>query len=510
MFGHYVRVLKRLRPPPPQLGDIIAAASVLMVLIPQVLAYAELAGMPARLGLVAAALPALVAAIFVSSPYLQTGPTALTALLVFGSLQSLATAGTDEYIKLGMLLALIVGIARLAMGFLRLGVIAYFLSQPVLTGFTTGAAVLICGSQIPKVLGIDGQGGRVLSRAGDAISRIDEWNWSSLFLGVLAMVLITVLRRVNPLFPAALVAVGVTWLVGAIFGLHVQEVGDISGGFISFQTDFPFDRTLELLVPGLVIALIGFAEPASIARTFAAEKRERWSANQEFVSQGAANIASAFTGAFPVGGSFGRSSLNVTAGAQTRWSGFFTGVLVLLVLPFAGVLASMPTTVLSAVVITAALRLIRIDRIRAMWSWSQPQSFSAAATLVATLAFDPRVDRAILVGVGLSVGVHLWRELNVYVEIDDTEDGALRIRPHGVLWFGSITKISQKILDAIADHPEIDHVRISLQGVGRLDLTAAGELAELAVDARSNGVHVRFESIPPHAERLFHSILDAN
>ncbi len=506
-IGHYILVLHRLRPPKPQPGDFVAAASVLMVLIPQVLAYAEVAGMPARLGLVAAALPAIVAAVFVSSPYLQTGPTALTALLVFGSLQPLADSGTEDYVQLGMLLALIVGLTRIALGLLRLGVIAYFLSQPVLTGFTTGAAVLIIGSQIPKVFGVPGQGGRVLTRAADSLSQVGDWNWSSLILASLTAALIYYLKRIHPLFPAVLAAVGVAWILDLVLGLKVQTVGQIDGGLIGFNASFPFSRFGNLILPGLIIALIGFAEPASIARTFAAEKRERWSANQEFVSQGAANLASAFTGSFPVGGSFGRSSLNVAAGAQTRWSGFLTGVLVLLVLPFASVLSTMPSAVLSAVVITAALKLIRVDRIRAMWAWSPPQALSAAVTLVATLAFDPRVDRAILVGVAISIGIHLWRELNVYVEVAQDPHGGLEITPHGVLWFGSITRISQKILDLIADHPESDRVVVFLGGVGRLDLTAAGELAELSVDARRNGVDVRFEGVPPHAKRLFDTII---
>lgn len=512
-------LLNRLRPPAPTMGDLIAGVSVVLVLIPQALAYAELAGMPSHLGLLAGAFPAVVAAIIVSSPYLQTGPTALTALLVFGALQPLAETGSPEYVKLGALLALVVGVARVAMGLMRLGGVAYFLSQPVLTGFTTGAAFLICGSQVPKILGVDGDGGSVLGRAFDVAMRVEEWNWASISVGCLAIVLIFGLRRIHPLFPSALVAVGATWITSAVLDLDVPQVGAISGSIYHFETDFPFDRLGDIIIPGLIIALIGFAEPAAISRTYAAERRERWSANQEFVSQGAANLASAFSGAFPVGGSFGRSSLNVAAGAQTRWSGFVTGALIIIGLPLANKLETMPTAALSAVVVTAALKLIRFDRIKSMWVWSRPQAFSAAATLMATLALDPRIDRAIILGIGISIGIHLWRELNVYVDVEtlfvkNAEDPegkdtqVLHITPHGVLWFGSITKLSEQILDTIAHHPTIDDVQINLQGIGRLDLTAAGELAQISVDARRNGAIVTFQGIPPHAVRLFRLIID--
>lgn len=502
-----VAMFDRLMPPPPQRGDAVAAASVMLILLPQVLAYSELAGMPPHLGLIAAAFPPIVAAIFASSPYLQTGPTALTALLVFGALQPLATAGTDEYIRLGALLALYVGLARIAMGLLRLGVIAYFLSQPVLTGFSTGAAILICASQVPNLVGIQPSGTGVLARAIDVVTQYSDWSWTSVLLGTATLGVIFGLRKARPSLPSVLIAVALAWLLTKALNLDVGVVGEIPSGLPTLSLDLPFSRSTELVVPALIIALIGFAEPASIARTYAAEKRERWSANQEFVSQGAANVASALSGAFPVGGSFGRSSLNVAAGAQTRWSGFLTGVLVLAVLPFAQVLSSIPSPALAAVVIAAALKLIRVDRIRAMWAWSRPQALSAAATLTATLALDPRIDRAIILGVAISVGVHLWRELHVYVDVEICSKTELRIVPHGVLWFGSATRLSQQILDTIAYNPDVDHVQISLQGIGRLDMTAATELAELSVDARRTGVTVDFEGIPPHAERLFCTII---
>ncbi len=501
------RVLDRFRPFRPEWGDLIAGLSVVLALVPQGLAYAELAGMPGHVGLLAGTLPAIAAAFFVSSPYLQTGPTALSSLLVAGALAPLAVAQTDDYVALGALLALMVGVSRVAFGALRLGIAAYFVSQPVLTGFTTGAGLLIVGSQLPTIVGVSTDSSRVTVRAFDAVSHPDAWNLASAGLAVSTFALIIVLRRVHALFPTVLVGVGISWLIAEVFDLDVARVGDIPTGGLSLVSDLPFGSVGSLLVPALVIALIGFAEPSSIARTYAAAERQRWSANQEFISQGVANLAAGAIGAYPVGGSFGRSSLNHRAGARTRWSGAITGMAMLALLPFADVFSTMPKSALAAVVVSAVISLVQFSQIRAMWSWSRPQTAAAAATMTATLALDPRIDLGIIAGIVLSIGIHLWRELDVSVDAE-ADGSTLTIVPHGVLWFGSINRISERILSLIADHPEVDRVEIVLSGIGRLDITAAFELADLAADARTtSGLDIHFVGVPPHAERLFSRVM---
>ncbi len=507
---------QRMAPITPSLGDLVAGLSVFLVLIPQGLAYAELAGLPSHLGLLAGTVPPLIAALFVSSPYLQTGPTALTALLILGPLSQLAEPGSASYLELAALLALLVGVARLVFGVLRLGIMAYFVSQPVLIGFTTGAALLIAGTQVPTAFGVsvprtsaDGSTRSVMARAFDAIDDPSMWDSRAMVIAAITLALTLGLRRVHKLFPSVLVAVGVAWALDAATGGTTDHIGTIPNELPAFSFDLPYGRTGDLLVPAILIAMVGFVEPASICRTYATAKRERWSANQEFISQGAANIAAAATGTFPVGGSFGRSSLNERAGAQSRWSGAITGLTMLAFLPFAGVLESIPRAALAAVVVSAAVSLVRLDRIAAMWEWSKPQTATAVATLAFTLALDPRIDHAIEFGIILSVAVHLWREMQVYVSVSQIEEHTLRIVPHGVMWFGSTNRIMEHILAVLADRPDIDKLVVSLDGVGRLDLTAAIEMADLAVDQRANGIDVVFESIPPHAQRLFDSILDA-
>jgi len=269
------------------------------------------------LGRTAGTLPPLVAALSVSAPYLQAGPTALTALLVLAPLSQLAEPGSASYVELAALLALLVGAARIVFGVLRLGIMAYFVSQPVLVGFTTGAALLITGTQIPTIVGVDvprsdaaGNSRSVMARAFDALDDPSLWNGRSIALAALTLALTVGLARVHRLFPSVLVAVAVAWFLDALLGSNTSQIGAIPAELPSFSFDLPFDRTGDLLIPALLIAMVGFVEPASICRTYATAKRERWSANQEFISQGAANVAASVVGAFPVGGSFGWSSLN--------------------------------------------------------------------------------------------------------------------------------------------------------------------------------------------------------
>lgn len=505
----------RLEPLTPSLGDLVAGLSVFLVLIPQGLAYAELAGLPSHLGLLAGTLPPLIAALFVSSPYLQTGPTALTALLVFGPLSQLAEPASATYVGMAALLALMVGVARVIFGVLRLGIMAYFVSQPVLTGFTTGAALLITGTQIPTIVGVDvartgSDGGSrpVMERAFDALDDPSLWDGRSIAIAGVTLALTLGLRGVHKLFPSVLAAVAVAWTLDALLGRATSQIGTIPTGLPGLSFDLPFDRWGDLIGPALLIAMVGFVEPASICRTYATAKRERWSANQEFVSQGVANVAASAVGTFPVGGSFGRSSLNERAGATSRWSGAITGLTMLAFLPFVSVLETIPRPALAAVVVSAAISLVRLDNIAAMWTWSKPQTFTAVAVLVATLLLDPRIDHAIEFGIVLSVGVHLWREMQIFISVKQVDKTTVRIRPHGVMWFGSTNRLVEHMLATLADYPQLTTLIVNLDGVGRLDLTAAIEMADFANDQRESGIEVEFEAVPPHAQRLFDSLMD--
>ncbi|MBC8194835.1 MAG: SulP family inorganic anion transporter [Acidimicrobiia bacterium] len=484
-------------PPPTRPGgaDLLAGLSVALVLIPQSMAYAELAGLPPHIGLFAAALPPILASLVASSPYLQTGPVALTSLLTLGALAELAEPGSVDYVEMAALLALVVGVTRVALGLFRLGVVAYLMSEPVLSGFTSGAAILILSSQLPKALGVDAPDGGVLQRAWWSISTPGDWQTGSVVIATITILLVLGGRRLHRLFPGALVAVVGGVAFSRLTGFDGPVVGSIPTGFPQLGLDLPWDTTGSLVVAGVVIALVGFAEPASISRMFATEDRQPWSANREFISQGLANVASAVSGAFPVGGSFSRSSLNRLAGARSRWSGLVTGVAVLAFLPFADVLEPLPRATLGGVVIAAVVGLIQplqmVDTIRR----SVPQGLVAWGTFAATLALAPRVERGVIVGIGLSLALHLWRELHVDVP-RRLEGTTLYLDTRGVLWFATASRLEQLVLDALAEEPDIDCLRIDLGGCGRVDYTAATTIRRLAEDARAAGLDVSVTSVP--------------
>jgi len=390
--------------------DVVSGASVALLMIPQSVAYGELAGLPPHVGLYAGALPPIAAAFFASSPYLQTGPGAPTALLTLGALVPLAATGTPEYIGLAALLALVVGVTRLLVGVLKAGGIAFLLSQPVMMAFTTGAAALILASQLPGALGVaDLPAGGVLPRAAWALTHPGTWEGTSLALAAGTLLLVLGARKVNPLVPGVLLAAvgGIVYSMAA--GYAGPVVGDVTHGLPAISLALPWRALPSLLVPGMVIALVGFAEATSIARTFAAEDRSPWDPNREFIGQGLANVASAVSGGFPVGGSFGRSTVARLSGARTRWSGAVTGVLGLAFLPFAWILAPLPRAVLAAVVIAAVAQLVKVRPLLRLWNQSRPQAMVAYTTIALAFLLAPRIDEAVMVGIVLSLSVHAGR-----------------------------------------------------------------------------------------------------
>ena len=488
--------------PRPVWGDLIAGISVATVLIPQSMAYAELAGLPAFVGLIAAALPPIAAAIFASSPYLQTGPVAMTSLLTAGALVGLAAPFSSEYIKLAAMLALVVGVVRAGVGLLRAGVVAYLMSQPVIMGFTNGAAILIIASQIPTAVAADPPDGRVLQRAWWTLIHPGEWEPEAVMISVLTAVVIVIGRRFSPLFPGVLIAV----VGGIVFSLATDYAGPVLDNVPSqlpnLSLDLPWNMLDEILLAGAVIALVGFAEPASIARAYAARERTSWSPDREFLSQGTANVVSGLTGAFPVGGSFSRTSINHLAGAKTRWSGAITGFVVLVFLPFASVLEPLPKAVLAAIVITAVAKLLRLDLLIKLWKFSKPQALIAWITFAATLVLAPRIDLAVLVGIVTAVAVHLWRESDVDVELEVRRDGTARIRPEGVFWFGSAPELQKVLNELLVAYPQAKRVEVDLSGLGRVDYSSAVALREVIDDAREAGLGVYVIGVPDHARRI--------
>ena len=493
--------------PRPVRGDLLAGLTVALVLVPQSLAYATLAGMPPVHGLYAAAVAPVLAGLVGSSPYLQTGPTAITSLLVLGAIAPLPELTPTEYAAHAALLALVAGCARAALGLARGGVIAYLMSQPVLAGFTWAAAALIVATQLPTALGLAGSAEHPLSATADAL--LDPSGWSGPATGIaIGVVLITLLgRRVHPLVPGALVAaVGSMLLVGAT-GWDVAAVGAIPSGLPPLSIDLPWHAALDLLVPGLVIALVGFAEPASIARRYASAERSSWDPDRELVGQGLANIGTAFTGGYPVGGSFSRSALNHLSGARTRWSGIIAGAAVFASLPFVSVLSDLPRSALAGLVIVSVLTLLDPRPVLRLARWSRPQLVVGLATAATSLVAAPQVQWGLVTGVALALALHLWRELRLDMDLWDEHD-LLHVRPQGVLYFGSAPGLETRILGELAAHQRLGRVEIHLQRLGRIDVTGALVIRSICRDLAAAGIPVVVSGIPEHSRRLLDKVLE--
>ncbi len=486
--------------------DIVAGVSVAFVLIPQSLAYAVLAGVPAHHGLYASALPPLAAAAFASSPYLQTGPVALTSVLTFGALSALAPVQSADYVALAALLALVVGLTRVVLGVVRAGFLAHFMSQPVLTGFTTAAALLIIASQLPAALGVAAPDGKILVRALWALTHVKAWELTSIILSVITVALFLRGRRLHPLFPGVLVAVLIGVAYSFVVGYDGAVVGEVRAGLPPLSLELPWSALPHLIIPGVVIALVGFAEPAAIARTFAAQDHQPWSPDREFVSQGVANLASGISGGFPVGGSFSRSSVNRMAGGKTRWSGAVTGLVVLAFLPMAGVLSPLPRAILAAIVIAAVVQLIQVRSLIRLFVYSRPQALVAWGTFGVTLALAPRIEWAVLIGIGLGILLHLWRELSVEVR-SHYEGTVLRLEPMGVLFFASAPGLNEALIRELAAHPRTKELIIDLTRLGRIDYTGAMALHSVGQRAERAGLTVELTGVPPQARRILTNVL---
>ena len=485
----------------------MAGVGVALILIPQSMAYAELAGLPSQQGLFAGAVAPIAAAFFASSPYLQTGPGALTALLTLGALAPLAALGSAEYVKLAALLALVVGTVRVLVGFLRAGWISYMMSRPMLDGFTSGAAILIISSQLPGAAGV--QVGEVGVLRGGLWTLLHPGSWEAVALMLAAVTAIVILgsRRIHPLVPGVLIASAIGLTFSVVTGYAGPRVGNIREGLPPLDLALPWTSLPTLVLPGVVIALVGFSEAASIARVYATKERMSWSPDREFISQGAANLSAGLFGGFPVGGSFARSSLNYLSGARTRWSGAATGLAVLLFLPFAEIIEPLPRAILSAIVITSVAPLIRLRLLVALWKISRTESAVGWITFGLTLGLAPHIEQAVVLGIFAAVAVHIWKELRPGVE-SWTDHSGVHLRPHGVLWFGSAAFLEETASEQLTEAGDASRLVLHLGGLGRIDLTGALALREVVNQAKEGGFEVELKGVPQHAERILQGVLD--
>lgn len=498
--------------------DLVAGITVSLVAIPQSLAYAQLAGVPAYYGLYAALIPTIVGALFGSSRQLSTGPVAMTSLLTAASVAPLAAHGTDLFYSYVILLALLSGVFQMAFGMLRMGVLLNFLSHPVLMGFINAAALIISLSQLPTLLGISAkQSDHFLIDIWNLLTHINTMHEMSLGFGLAAIAMLLAFRRFAPRLPGVLVTVVLlTWASYALEFARIggRVIGDIPQGLPGLSLP-PFDwhASIALLPAGFVIALISFMEAMSSAKVIAIKTRQPWNENKELIGQGLAKVAAAFCHSMPVSGSFSRSALNLASNARTALASVISALFVLLTLLFfTAPLYHLPKPVLAAIIMVAVLGLLNFQVIIKAWRASRDDGIASIITFVATLVFAPNIQNGILTGILLSLSLLLYRMMRPRVAILGMhQDATLRdaerhglpllhpklgaIRFDGALRFVNVSYFEDALLQLERENPQISHILIKCSGINDIDASGVEMLSNLIIRFKINGITLIFSGI---------------
>lgn len=500
--------------------DAIAALIVTIMLIPQSLAYALLAGMPPEAGLYASIAPILLYAVFGTSRALAVGPVAVVSLMTAAALGQIAQQGTMGYGFAALTLAGLSGVMLLFMGLLRLGFLANFLSHPVIAGFITASGIIIAVSQLRHVLGIDGGGHTLIELVHGLIENVSQTNFYSLFLGVTTTAFLFWVRKgLKPALRAMglgprmaeiiakagpVAAVVATTL--AVWGFDLAEkgvaiVGDVPQSLPPLtMPDLSLSLISQLLLPAFLISIIGFVESISVAQTLAAKKRERVNPDQELIGLGAANLGAAFSGGFPVTGGFSRSVVNFDAGARTPAAGAYTALgLAIAALALTPLIYFLPKATLAATIIVAVLSLVDFSILRKAWHYSKPDFIAVATTILITLAFG--VELGVSSGVAISILLYLFKTSrphiaevgrivgtehfrNIHRHAVETDPRIVTLRVDESLYFANARFLEDHILDRVAQDENIQHVILQCSAVNEIDMSALESLE--AINSRLN------------------------
>ena len=500
-------------------ADIIAGVTVALVLIPQSMAYAQLAGLPAYFGLYISFMPVMVAALWGSSRQLATGPVAVVSIMTATALAPIATS-PEHYIALAMFMALLVGLFQLSLGVFRLGMVVNFLSHPVIVGFTNAAAMVIGLSQLSKIFGVTMPGNasdHFMGRIWGVLEQVGSSHMPTLLMGFGALLLMWGVKQYYKNAPCVLFAVVSTTIISMLIGFESmggQVVGVIPEGLPNFEAPiFNVELVITLLPSAIIIALVGFMEAISIAKAMAAQTKDHIDPNQELIGQGLGNIAGSFTQAYPASGSFSRSAVNLNAGARTGFSSVVTAIIVVITLLFlTPLLYHLPKAVLAAVIMIAVFGLINFKAVKHAWRANKHDGIASIVTFIATLGFAPHLDQGILLGAGLAIVLYLYRTMSPRIAfLGRFPDGTLRdIRVHtdlpvdekvvavrfdGSLYFANVAYFEDAILKAAADHREAKFILVVSDGINELDASGEEVLHHLVQRLHDNGVQLVFSGL---------------
>ncbi|MFP4323428.1 MAG: SulP family inorganic anion transporter [Anaerolineales bacterium] len=507
-------------------GDLIAGVIVAIMLVPQSMAYALLAGLPPQVGLYASIAPPIVYGLLGTSRVLAVGPVAIDSLLVVAGLSQFAAESSAEYLLLALTLAFMVGVIQLFMGFIKAGSLVNFLSYPVLSGFTNAAALVIIVSQIKHVLGIQiPRSESVITAAADTLAQVGQVNPYTLGIGLGSIVTLlffqhdvpNFLKRVNA--PAALITplskAGPLVIVFAgtlmVWGLGLQNnsdvaiVGEVPPGLPGFSTPSLDPADIQKLFPiAVTISLVGFMESISIGKSLASKRRQKLDPNQELIALGTANIAAALTSGYSVTGGLSRSVVNDSAGARTGLASLITATLIALTLLFfTGLFYYLPNAVLAAIILVATAKLIDGSVLRRAWRYNKADAWSLIITFWAVLLIG--IQNGIFLGIFAALALFLWRTSRPHVavvgRVGDSEHfrnveryetqtcpHVLAVRVDESLYFANFQYLESCLLNMIADQPEVEHLVLVCSGVNTIDTSALEGLETFISELRSAGV----------------------
>ncbi len=520
-------------------SDAIAAVIVTIMLIPQSLAYALLAGLPPEVGLYASVAPLLLYAVFGTSRVLAVGPVAVASLMTAAAIGEHALAGSQAYWAVAITLAFMSGCMLLLMGILKLGFLANFLSHPVISGFISASAVLIATSQLKTIMGVNATGDNFVDLVQSLASQIPKTHMLALCIGLSAMAFLWWVRKgLKPLLvgwgmaarpadflakagPVAAIAAStvLTWAFDwQAQGLKI--VGTVPQGLPPLTAPL-WDMALwkSLAVPALLISVVGFVESVSVGQTLAAKRRQRIEPDQELFALGASNISAALTGGFPVTGGFARSVVNFDAGAQTPAAGVLTAVGITLATVFlTPALYFLPKATLAATIVVAVLSLVDLGILKRTWAYSKPDFAAVLATLLATLSLG--VELGLVVGVGLSLALYLFRTSRPHIaEVGlvsgtehfrnvtrhqvQTSPQLLSLRVDESLYFANSRALEDQINNAVASHPQLMHVVLQCSAINDIDASALESLEAIEKRLGDTGIKLHLSEVKgPVMDRL--------
>jgi SulP family sulfate permease len=519
--------------------DSVAAAIVTVMVIPQSLAYALLAGLPPEVGLYAGMVPPILYALFGTSGALAVGPVAVVSLMTAATVGEFAKAGSAAYLDVALALALLSGVMLTLMGILRLGFLANFLSHPVISGFVTASGLLIAASQFKTLMGVGGGGHTLPEMLQSLWQEASNTHRLTLISGLATVAFLFWVRQgLKPLLvrmglsPRAadlgakmgpVAAIIVTTALSAGFdwaSQGVKVVGSIPQGLPPLTApSWNPELWQQLLLPALLISIVGFVESVSVGQTLAARRRQRIEPNQELVALGAANVGTAFTGGYPVSGGFSRSVVNFDAGARTPGAGLMTGLgLLLAALLLTPWLVALPLATLAATIVVAVLALVDLGTIGRTWRYSRADFAALMATLLATLAVG--VEIGLVLGVMVSLLMYLARTSQPHIAevglVPGTEHfrnvlrhqvvthpTVLSLRVDESLYFANARALEDRINEAVAQRPELQHVVLQCSAINDVDASALESLESISHRLRDAGIRLHLSEVKgPVMDRL--------